>query len=166
MQYKTKISAEVRATSIEVKEQTPAENLLEELDGKIKEAEAELEAKTLEQSQKAEKKVTIEPSETVAETKKRKQEEEEEVDRTKKSRTTGNETLAYSIREKAAKDHEVRMFQMKTQNEEARAQRLSLKQCHQQQQQQQQQTQQKMLLLLQNQQQAMMALFEKLSKKD
>ena len=56
------------------------------------------------------------------------------------------------------------MLQMKTQNEETRAQRLSLEQ-YQQQQQQQQQTQQQMLLLFQNQQQVMMALFEKLSKK-
>ena len=54
-QQKTKISAEVTATGIEVKEQTSTENLLEELDEKIKEAEAEFKAKTLEQSQKAEK---------------------------------------------------------------------------------------------------------------
>ena len=167
--YKTKIFAEVRATGIEVKEQTSTENLLEELDEKIKEAEAEFEAKTLEQSQKAEKeKVAIEDVrkkalETLAETKKRKQQEGQEVKRTKKSRTTGNETLAY-LREKATKDHEVRMLQMKTQNEETRAQRLLLEQYHRHQQ-QQQQTQQQMLLLLQNQQQAMMALFEKLSKK-
>ena len=66
-----------------------------------------------------------------------------------KSRTTGNETLAY-LREKAAKDHEIRILQMKTQNEEARAQRLLLEQYHYQQQ-QQQQTQQQILLLLQNQ---------------
>ena len=139
---------------------------MEELDEKIKEAEAEFEAKTLEQLQKAEKeKVAIEDVrkmtlETLAETKKQKQ--QEEVKWTKKSRTTGNETLAY-LREKAAKDHEVRMLQMKTQNEETRAQRLLLKQHHHQW--QQQQTQPQMLLLLQHQQQAMMALFEKLSKK-
>ena len=54
-QQKTNISAEVTATGIEVKEQTSTENLLEELDEKIKEAEAEFKAKTLEQSQKAEK---------------------------------------------------------------------------------------------------------------
>ena len=53
--YKTKISTEVWATDIEVKEQTPTKNLLEELDEKIKEAEAEFEVKTLEQSQKAKK---------------------------------------------------------------------------------------------------------------
>ena len=169
MQYKTKISAEVRATGIEVKEKTSTENLLEELDEKIKEAEAEFETKTLEQSQKGEKeKVVVEDVrkkalETLAETKKRKQ-QEGEVKRTMKSRTTGNETLAY-LREKAAKDHEIRILQMKTQNEEARAQRLLLEQYHYQQQ-QQQQTQQQILLLLQNQQQAMMTLFEKLSKKD
>ena len=57
--YKTKISAEVRAASIEVKQQTSAENLLEELDEKIKEVEAVVEAKTLEQSQKAEKEKVI-----------------------------------------------------------------------------------------------------------
>ena len=131
---------------------------MEELDEKIKEAEAEFEAKTFEQSQKAEKeRVVIEDVrkkalETLAETKKRKQQEGEEVKRTKKSRTTGNEASAY-LREKAAKDHEVRMLEMKTQNEETRAQRLLLEQ-YQQQQQQQQQTQQQMLLLLQNQQQA------------
>ena len=50
--------------------------------------------------------------------KKRKQ-QEGEVKRTKKSRTTGNET-AY-LREKAARDHEVTMSQMKTQNEETMA---------------------------------------------
>ena len=55
---------------------------------------------------------------------------------------------------------------MKTQNEEARAQRLSLEQHHHHQQQQQQQTQQQILLLLQNQQHTLMALFEKLSKED
>ena len=38
--YKTKISAEVRATGIEVKEKTSTENLLEELNEKIKEGEA------------------------------------------------------------------------------------------------------------------------------
>ena len=108
--------------------------MLEELDEKIKEAEAEFEAKTFEQSQKAEKeKVAIKDVrkkalETLAETKKRKQQEGEEVKRTK-SRSTGNETLAY-IRKKAAKDHEVRMLQMKTQNEETRAQRLLLKEYH------------------------------------
>ena len=81
--YKTKISAEIRARGIEVKEQTPTENLLEELDEKIKKAEADFEAKTLEQSQKAEKeKVVIEDIrkkvlETLAETKKRKQQEGE-----------------------------------------------------------------------------------------
>ena len=80
---KTKISAEIRARGIEVKEQTPTENLLEELDEKIKKAEADFEAKTLEQSQKAEKeKVFIEDIrkkvlETLAETKKRKQQEGE-----------------------------------------------------------------------------------------
>ena len=46
MLYKTKISAKVRATGIEVKEQTPTENVLEKLDEKIKEAEADFEAKT------------------------------------------------------------------------------------------------------------------------
>ena len=66
-------------------------------------------------------------SETLAETKKRKQSEWEEVKRAKKSRTTGNETLAY-LREKARKDHEIKMLQMKTQNEEARAQKLMLEQ--------------------------------------
>ena len=55
MLYKTKISAKVRATGIEVKEQTPTKNVLKKLDEKIKEAEAEFEAKTLEQSQKAKK---------------------------------------------------------------------------------------------------------------
>ena len=70
--------------------------------------------------------------EILAETKKRKQQEGEEVKR-KNSRTTGNETLAYLIREKVAKDHEVRMWQMKTQNEEARTQRLLLEQYHHQQ---------------------------------
>ena len=55
MLYKTKISAKVRTTGIEVKEQTPTENVLEKLDEKIKEAEADFEAKTLEQSQKAKK---------------------------------------------------------------------------------------------------------------
>ena len=61
MQYKTKISAEVRATGIEVKEKTSTENLLEELDENIKEAEAEFGAKTLEQLQKGEKeKVAVE----------------------------------------------------------------------------------------------------------
>ena len=74
-QQKTKISAEATATGIEVKEQTSTENLLEELDEKIKEAEAEFEAKTLQQSQKAEKeKAAIEDVrkkalETLAETK-------------------------------------------------------------------------------------------------
>ena len=81
-----------------------------------------------------------------------------------KSRTTGNETLGY-LKEKAAKDHDVRMSLAKTENEEARAQRLLLEQYHHQQQ-QQQQTQQQMLLLLQDQQQVLMALFEKISKKD
>ena len=38
--YKTKISAEVRATGIEVKEKTSTKNLLEELNEKIKEGEA------------------------------------------------------------------------------------------------------------------------------
>ena len=129
---------------------------MEELDEKIKEAEAEFEGKTLEESQKGEKeKVAVEDLtkralETLAETKKRKQQEGEEVKRTKKSEqtTTENETLAY-LREKAAKDHEVRILQMKTQNEEAKAQRLLLEQYHHQQQ-QQQQTQQQILLLLQN----------------
>ena len=129
---------------------------MEELDEKIKEAEAEFEGKTLEESQKGEKeKVAVEhltkkALETLAETKKRKQQEGEEVKRTKKSEqtTTENETLAY-LREKAAKDHEVRILQMKTQNEEAKAQRLLLEQYHHQQQ-QQQQTQQQILLLLQN----------------
>ena len=79
--------------------------------------------------------------ETLAETKKWKQEEEEEVKRTKKPRTTGNETSAY-LREKAAKDREERMLHMKTQNEEVRAQRLLLEQYHNQQQQQQQTHQQ------------------------
>ena len=92
--YKTKISAEVRATGM-VKEQTPTENLLKELDKEIKDAQAEFDAKTLEQSQKAEKeKVAIEDVlkkalETLAETKKRKQ-QEGEVKRTKKSRTINN----------------------------------------------------------------------------
>ena len=129
---------------------------MEELDEKIKEAEAEFEGKTLEESQKGEKeKVAVEDLtkkalETLAETKKRKQQEGEEVKRTKKSEqtTTENETLAY-LREKAVKDHEVRILQMKTQNEEAKAQRLLLEQYHHQQQ-QQQQTQQQILLLLQN----------------
>ena len=129
---------------------------MEELDEKIKEAEAEFEGKTLEESQKGEKeKVAVEDLtkkalETLAETKKRKQQEGEEVKRTKKSEqtTTENETLVY-LREKAAKDHEVRILQMKTQNEEAKAQRLLLEQYHHQQQ-QQQQTQQQILLLLQN----------------
>ena len=129
---------------------------MEELDEKIKEAEAEFEGKTLEESQKGEKeKVAVEDLtkkalETLAEMKKRKQQEGEEVKRTKKSEqtTTENETLAY-LREKAAKDHEVRILQMKTQNEEAKAQRLLLEQYHHQQQ-QQQQTQQQILLLLQN----------------
>ena len=129
---------------------------MEELDEKIKEAEAEFEGKTLEESQKGEKeKVAVEDLtkkalETLAETKKRKQQEGEEVKRTKKSEqtTTENETLAY-LREKAAKDHEVRILQMKTENEEAKAQRLLLEQYHHQQQ-QQQQTQQQILLLLQN----------------
>ena len=129
---------------------------MEELDEKIKEAEAEFEGKTLEESHKGEKeKVAVEDLtkkalETLAETKKRKQQEGEEVKRTKKSEqtTTENETLAY-LREKAAKDHEVRILQMKTENEEAKAQRLLLEQYHHQQQ-QQQQTQQQILLLLQN----------------
>ena len=129
---------------------------MEELDEKIKEAEAEFEGKTLEESQKGEKeKVAVEDLtkkalETLAETKKRKQQEGEEVKQTKKSEqtTTENETLAY-LREKAAKDHEVRILQMKTENEEAKAQRLLLEQYHHQQQ-QQQQTQQQILLLLQN----------------
>ena len=88
MRYKSQ-SYEVRATGIEIKEQTSTKNLLEELDKKIKEAEAEFEAKTPEQSQKAEKeKVTIEDVskkalETLAETKKRKQQEGEEVKQTK-----------------------------------------------------------------------------------
>ena len=56
--------------------------------------------------------------ETLAETKKQKQQEGEEVKRTKKSGITGNKTLAYLKRGKAAKDHEVKMLQMKTQNEE------------------------------------------------
>ena len=79
MRYKTKIFAEVRALGIEVKQRIPSENLLENLDEKIQEAEAEFEAKTLEQSQKAEKeKVALEDIrkkalETLAETKKRKQ---------------------------------------------------------------------------------------------
>ena len=51
--------------------------------------------------------------ETLAEIKTRKQ-HEGEVKRTKKSRTTGNETLAY-LREKASKGHKVRMLQVKTQ---------------------------------------------------
>ena len=72
-----------------------------------------------------------------------------EVKRFKKSRTIGNEKLGY-IREKAAKDHEVRILQGNTQNEEVRVQRFLFEQNHQQQ--QQQQTQQQMLLLLQNQQ--------------
>ena len=42
----TKISAEVRAIDREVKEQTPPENLLDKLDEKIKEAEAQFEAKS------------------------------------------------------------------------------------------------------------------------
>ena len=72
--------------------------------------------------------------------------------------------ISVPLRVKPAKDHEVRMLQMKTQNKETMAQRLLLEQYHHHQQ-QQQQTQQQMLLLLQNQQQEMMALFEKLSKK-
>ena len=51
--------------------------------------------------------------ETLAETKKTKT--TRKVKRTKKSRTTGNETLVY-LREKAAKDHKVRMLIVKTQN--------------------------------------------------
>ena len=54
-----------------------------------------------------------------------------------KSSTTGNETLAY-LREKTTKDHEVRILEMKTENEEGRAQRLLQEQYHHQQQQQQQ----------------------------
>ena len=75
--YKTKISAEVRVTGIKLKEKTLTENLLEERDKKIKEAEAEFEPKTLEQSQKAEKeKAAVEDVrkkalETLAETKRR-----------------------------------------------------------------------------------------------
>ena len=82
---------------------------MQELHEKIKEAQTEFKAKTLEQSQKAEKeKVTIEDVtkkalEILAETKKRKQ-QEGEVKRPKNSRKTGNETLAY-LREKATKDH-------------------------------------------------------------
>ena len=97
---------------------------------KIKDAEAGFDAKTLEQSQKAEnEKAAIEDIlkkalETLAETKNGKQ-QEGEVKRTKKSRTTGNETLGY-LREKAAKVHEIRMLHMKTQNEEAGDQRLLL----------------------------------------
>ena len=108
-----------------MKKQTPTESLLKELHEKIEEAEAEFEAKTLEQSQKAEKgKVTTKyfrkkALETLAETEKRKQ-EGEEVKRRMKSRTTGNETLGY-LKEKAAKDHDVRMSLAKTENEEARA---------------------------------------------
>ena len=45
--YKIKISADIKAIGIEVKEEAPTENLLEELDEKVKEAEAEFEAKTL-----------------------------------------------------------------------------------------------------------------------
>ena len=72
---KQRSSAKVSATSIGVKKQTPTESLLRELHGKIEEAEAEFEAKTLEQSQKAEKgKVTTKyfrkkALETLAETK-------------------------------------------------------------------------------------------------
>ena len=74
--------------------------------------------------------------------------EKEEIKRTKKSRRTGNETLAY-LKQKAAKYHEVRMLETENQNEKAKAQRLLLEQYHhQQQQQQQQQTQQHMLLHL------------------
>ena len=73
---KTKISAKVRATDMEIKEQTSTENLLEELDEKIKEAVTEFEPETLEQSQKAEeekvavKDVRKKALETFAETKK------------------------------------------------------------------------------------------------
>ena len=72
---KTKISAKVRATDMEIKEQTSTENLLEELDEKIKEAVTEFEPETLEQSQKAEeekvavKDVRKKALETFAETK-------------------------------------------------------------------------------------------------
>ena len=45
--YKIKIPADIKAIGIEVKEKAPTENLLEEFDEKIKEAEAEFEAKTL-----------------------------------------------------------------------------------------------------------------------
>ena len=67
---------------------------MEELDEKIKQAEAEFEGKTLAESQKGEKeKVAVEDLtkkalETLAETKKRKQQEGEEVKQTKMSRTT------------------------------------------------------------------------------
>ena len=61
MQYKSKISADVRTTGIEVKEETPTKNLLQEFGKKIKEAKGGFEAKTLKQSLKVEKeKVTIE----------------------------------------------------------------------------------------------------------
>ena len=73
------------------------------------------------------------PSKPQVRRKNEKQEEGEYVKREKKSGTLGNETLAY-LREKAAKDHQVRMLQMKTQNEQARAQRLLLEQYHYQQQ--------------------------------
>ena len=74
---KTKISANVRATGMEIKEQTSTENLLEELDEKIKEAVTEFETKTLQQSQKAEeekvavKGVRKKALETLVETKKK-----------------------------------------------------------------------------------------------
>ena len=75
----------------------------------------------LEQSQNAEKeKVTIEnvrkkALETLAETKKNENNQKKSNGKSKKSRTTGNETLAY-LRENVAKIHEVRMLQVKTQN--------------------------------------------------
>ena len=106
---------------------------------KSKEAEAEFKAKPQRNHEKQKKKrlpqkmLGKRPQKPQPRQKKRKQ-LEGKVKRTKKSRTIGNETLAY-LREKAAKDHEVRMLQMKTQNEDTRAQRLLLEQYHQQQQQ-------------------------------
>ena len=80
------------------------------------------------------------------------------------SRTTGNETLTY-LREKSCK----RPWGKSVGNENwkwgSECPKIITKQNYHQQQ-QQQQTQQQILLLLQNQQYAMMALFEKPSRKD
>ena len=92
---------------------------MEELDEKVTKDEAEFGSKT--QSQKVEKEnITAEGVRKMAleilfDTRKRKQGEGEEVKRTKKSRTTGNEVLAY-LREKATKDLEERILQVKPQN--------------------------------------------------